>query len=74
MPKVSAKIRSRRGEIDTHACLTKRSPEGILFIPFHFGEAAANILTSDTLDPVARIPAFKVCAVKVEPANEKRNA
>jgi predicted molibdopterin-dependent oxidoreductase YjgC len=63
------KIRSRRGEIATRACLTRRSPEGIVFIPFHFGEAAANILTSDTLDPVARIPAFKVCAVQVEPAN-----
>jgi len=62
------KITSRRGEITTRACLTKRSPEGIVFIPFHFGEAAANILTSDTLDPVARIPAFKVCAVRVEPA------
>lgn len=64
------KIRSRRGEIATRARLTRRSPEGIVFIPFHFGEAAANILTSDTLDPVARIPAFKVCAVRVEPAGK----
>ncbi len=64
------KIRSRRGEIATRVRLTKRSPEGIVFIPFHFGEAAANILTSDTLDPVARIPAFKVCAVRVEPAGK----
>jgi formate dehydrogenase major subunit len=62
------KIKSRRGEITTRACLTTKSPEGIVFIPFHFREAAANILTSDALDPVARIPGFKVCAVRVEPA------
>jgi formate dehydrogenase major subunit len=64
------KITSRRGEITARACFTKRSPEGMVFIPFHFSEAAANILTSDTLDPVARIPAFKVCAVRVEPVKQ----
>ncbi len=62
------KIRSRQGEIATRARLTRKSPEGIVFIPFHFREAAVNVLIGNTLDPVARIPAFKVCAVRVEPA------
>ncbi len=62
------KITSRRGEITTLARITRRSPEGMVFIPFHFGEAAVNLLTNDALDPIARIPEFKVCAVAVEPA------
>ena len=43
-----------------------------MFIPFHFREAAANILTTDVLDPIGKIPEFKYCAVrvqKVEPTN-----
>jgi len=40
--------------------------EGTVFIPFHFGEMAVNLLTNDALDPVARIPEFKVCAVSIE--------
>jgi formate dehydrogenase alpha subunit len=63
------RIRSRRGEITCRARITKRSPQGIVFIPFHFGETAANLLTIDTLDPVARIPEFKICAVAVEPVS-----
>jgi predicted molibdopterin-dependent oxidoreductase YjgC len=61
------KITSRRGEIITRARITRKTPEGIIFIPFHFGEAAANLLTNDALDPVARIPELKVCAVTIEP-------
>jgi predicted molibdopterin-dependent oxidoreductase YjgC len=38
----------------------------MLFIPFHFREAAANVLTSTALDPIAKIPELKICAVKVE--------
>ncbi len=60
------KIISRRGEIKARVRITKRSPEGTVFIPFHFGEMAVNLLTNDALDPVARIPEFKVCAVKIE--------
>ena len=37
-----------------------------LFVPFHFREAAANLLTNPALDPYAKIPEFKVCAVRVE--------
>ena len=47
----------------------KVSP-GVVFIPFHFAEAAANLLTIDALDPQARIPEFKACAVKILPAQE----
>ncbi len=66
----SAKVRviSRRGEIETRAWITRRVPPGILFIPFHFAEAAANVLTNPALDPVAKIPEYKVAAVRVETA------
>ncbi len=64
------KIRSRQGEIATRARLTGKSPEGIVFMPFHFREAIVNVLIRNTLDPVARIPAFKVCAVSVEPVSK----
>jgi formate dehydrogenase major subunit len=41
---------------------------GNLFIPFHFREAAANLLTIDEIDPFGKIPEFKFCAVRIEPA------
>jgi predicted molibdopterin-dependent oxidoreductase YjgC len=47
--------------------VTKRIKPGIVFIPFHFAEAAANALTNSAIDPVAKIPEYKVCAVKLEP-------
>jgi predicted molibdopterin-dependent oxidoreductase YjgC len=46
--------------------VTGRSPQGTVFIPFHFAEAAANVLTNDRLDPRAKIPDFKMCAVRLE--------
>ncbi len=61
------KVISRRGEIEVRVRITKRSPEGTIFIPFHFGEMAVNLLTNDALDPVSRIPELKVCAVSIEP-------
>jgi formate dehydrogenase alpha subunit len=60
------RVVSRRGEIETHAWITKRVPPGTVFIPFHFAEAAANVLTNPALDPVAKIPEYKVAAVRVE--------
>jgi formate dehydrogenase major subunit len=57
---------SRRGSIQVTARITSRSPEGVVFIPFHFAEAAANRLTNPVFDPVAKIPEYKVCAVRVE--------
>lgn len=56
-------VRSRRGEIKVKALITERSPRGTIFIPFHFAEAAANELTIDARDPLAKIPDYKVCAV-----------
>lgn len=60
------KVKSRRGEIEVKTLITERSPKGTVFIPFHFAEAAANILTLDARDPQAKIPDYKVCAVAVE--------
>ena len=57
---------SRRGSIALRAMVTGRSPEGVAFIPFHFVEAAANVLTNDRLDPRAKIPDFKVCAIRLK--------
>jgi predicted molibdopterin-dependent oxidoreductase YjgC len=58
-------VASRRGAIEVRAMVSERSPLGVVFIPFHFVEAAANVLTMDRLDPRAKIPDFKVCAVRV---------
>ncbi|MBU1486942.1 formate dehydrogenase subunit alpha [bacterium] len=59
-------VRSRRGQIDIKAKVTDIPPKGVVFIPFHFAEAAANVLTNPALDPVAKIPELKVCAVRIE--------
>jgi formate dehydrogenase alpha subunit len=59
-------VQTRRGRIETKALITARVPEGMIFIPFHFAECAANILTNPALDPVAKIPEYKVCAAKIE--------
>jgi len=60
------RVRSRRGEIEASVRITERIQPGIVFIPFHFAEAAANALTHAALDPIAKIPELKVCAVQVE--------
>lgn len=62
------KVATRRGEVTTTARVTPRVTPGSLFMAFHFAEAAANRLTNDALDPVAKIPEFKVCAARVEAA------
>jgi formate dehydrogenase alpha subunit len=62
----SVKVSSRRGEIELQARITDRIKPGVVFIPFHFAEAAANALTNSAFDPIAKIPEYKVCAVKVE--------
>jgi predicted molibdopterin-dependent oxidoreductase YjgC len=67
------KVVSRRGEIRTKARLTFTVGRNVLFIPFHFAEGAANILTNSAFDPVAKIPEYKVCAVKVEKIKERMN-
>ena len=60
------RVSSRRGEIELVARITDRIKPGIVFIPFHFAEAAANTLTNSAFDPVAKIPEYKVCSVKVK--------
>jgi formate dehydrogenase alpha subunit len=62
------RISSRRGEVEAVARVDGRTGRGVVFLPFHFVEAAANKLTISALDPVGKIPEFKVCAVRVEPA------
>jgi len=57
---------SRRGQIEARAWITRRVTPGVVFIPFHFAESAANTLTNAALDPVAKIPEYKVCAVRLE--------
>jgi formate dehydrogenase alpha subunit len=59
-------VRSRRGSISVEAWITDRIKEGVVFVPFHFAEAAANKLTNSALDPKAKIPELKVCAVRIE--------
>jgi len=59
------KVASRRGGIKARAMVSDKAVPGTVFIPFHFAEAAANRLTHAALDPVSKIPEFKVCAVTV---------
>ncbi len=59
-------VKSRRGSITTRAWVTDRTEPDVVFVPFHFAEAAANELTNKALDPQAKIPEYKVCAVDVE--------
>jgi formate dehydrogenase alpha subunit len=61
----AVRVSSRRGSIVLRARVTEKSSAGMVFIPFHFAEAAANLLTIDVLDPQAKIPEYKACAIKV---------
>jgi formate dehydrogenase major subunit len=60
------KAKTRRGEIEITAKVTDDIKKGVTFIPFHYVECAANILTNNALDPVAKIPEFKACAIRIE--------
>src|SRR5204863_9337241 len=62
----SVRVTSRRGTIVLWARVSHREAPGNCFIPFHFREAAANLLTTDEIDPVGKIPEFKFCAVRIE--------
>jgi predicted molibdopterin-dependent oxidoreductase YjgC len=64
------RVSSRRGSIVLRLNISPKTSPGVVFIPMHFAEAAANLLTIDTLDPQAKIPEFKACAVNVMIANE----
>jgi formate dehydrogenase major subunit len=60
------RVVSRRGEVTVKAVGSHKPSRGSVFLPFHFKEAAANLLTIDALDPYGKIPEFKFCAVRVE--------
>ena len=68
------RVATRRGEIALTARLDRDVPEGMVFIPFCFEEAAANLLTNPQLDPFGKIPEFKFCAARVEPEQALRTA
>ncbi len=60
------RVTSRRGSIEAEALVTDQVLPGMVFANFHFPEASANVLTHAALDPISKIPEYKVCAVKVE--------
>jgi predicted molibdopterin-dependent oxidoreductase YjgC len=66
-------IKSRRGEVRTKARISEDVPPGVVFLAFHWREAPANVLTQDfALDPVAKIPEYKISAVRIENPRAKR--
>lgn len=60
------RVVSKRGAVRTKAKVSDRTPPGVVFMTFHYHETPTNRLTNSALDPVAKIPEFKVCAVKIE--------
>ena len=62
------RVSSRRGTVVLRAWVTQRTTVGVVFIPMHFHEAPANLLTIDALDPLAKIPEYKACAVRIAAA------
>ncbi|UCD09194.1 MAG: formate dehydrogenase subunit alpha [Dehalococcoidales bacterium] len=60
-------LESKRGKVVTKVSITDRSPEGVAFMTFHYKEAPVNQLTLDTLDPVAKIPGYKVSSIRINP-------
>jgi formate dehydrogenase alpha subunit len=62
------RLRTRRGEIVARAQISPKAVAGTIFVPFHYFEASANKLTIAALDPVAKIPEYKVCAIHLEKA------
>jgi formate dehydrogenase alpha subunit len=67
----AVRVSSRRGSIVLRANVSAKTSPGVVFIPMHFVEAAANLLTIDALDPFAKIPEFKACAVNIQVAREE---
>ncbi len=67
-PGAFVRVATRRGTIELVARADRDVPPGLVFIPFCYAEAAANVLTNPALDPFGKIPEFKFCAARVEPA------
>ncbi len=68
------RVISRRGQVTAQAMVTEVSPPGVVAMTFHFAESPTNVLTNAALDPVAKIPETKVCAVRVEKLQEQEQA
>ena len=66
LPGDYVKVSTRRGSINLRIRSDTSIPKGLIFIPFCYHEAAANILTNSALDPYGKIPEFKFCAAKIE--------
>ena len=71
-PNNKIRISSRRGTVECFARADDGLLHGQIFMPFCYHEAAANLLTTDALDPFAKIPEFKFCAIQVKPAVSHR--
>lgn len=70
----AARVSSRRGSVVAAVRVTNRSPRGTVFMTFHYAEAAVNLLTINAVDPTAKIPEYKVCAVRVQPATNDHHS
>jgi predicted molibdopterin-dependent oxidoreductase YjgC len=68
------RVSSRRGSVVLRVNVSTKTSPGVVFIPMHFVEAAANLLTIDTLDPMAKIPEFKACAVNIQVARDEESS
>jgi formate dehydrogenase major subunit len=68
------RVSTRRGTVELAARQDEAVPDGVVFIPFAYVEAAANLLTNPKLDPFGKIPEFKFCAAKVEAIQPQREA
>jgi formate dehydrogenase major subunit len=73
-PGERVRVITRRGAIELTARIDAGVPAGMLFIPFCYAEAAANVLTNPQLDPIGKIPEFKFCAARVERAGAPARA
>jgi formate dehydrogenase major subunit len=73
-PGDTIRVTTRRGAITLKARQDADVPEGMVFIPFCYTEAAANVLTNPQLDPIGKIPEFKFCAARIEPVKEFSDA
>ena len=68
------RVTTRRGSVELNAREDAGVPDGVVFIPFAYVEAAANLLTNPKLDPFGKIPEFKYCAARVEAVEPQREA
>ncbi|MCX7385008.1 MAG: formate dehydrogenase subunit alpha [Alphaproteobacteria bacterium] len=69
-----ARVETRRGEVEIRVREDRDVPDGMVFIPFCYAEAAANLLTNPALDPFGKIPEFKFCAARVAPVIPEKGA